>query len=46
VIAALTFVICEPYAVLDRIQLLSDIQQQSELLVTNDPPFQAPYTLQ
>jgi len=46
VIGALTFVICEPYAVLDRIQLLSDIQLQSELLVTNDPPFQAPYTLQ
>jgi len=46
VIGALTFVVCEPYAVLDRVQLLSDIQQQSEFLVTNDPPFQVPYTLQ
>lgn len=46
VLAALTFALCEPYAILDRAQLVSDIAQQTVFLVTNNPPFEVPYTIQ
>lgn len=45
-IGAATFALGEPYAILDRAQLVSDIAQQSAFLVTNSPPFQVPYTIQ
>ncbi len=45
-LAALTFAILEPYAILDRAQLVSDIGQQTTFLVTNNPPFEVPYTIQ
>jgi len=46
VVGALTFVVFEPYAVIDRKQLLSDITTQSNILVTNTPPFSVPFTIQ
>ena len=45
-IAAVSFVVLEPYAVLDRTQLLSDLAQQTSIIVTNNPPFGVPYTIQ
>ncbi len=46
VIAAVTFVVCEPYAVLDRQKLLSDIAEQSSILVTNTTGYGVPYMVQ
>lgn len=46
IMAAVTFALCEPYAILDRQQLVKNIAEQTRLLVTNDPPFGAPYTIQ
>ncbi len=46
VIAALVFVVCEPYAVLDRSQLLSDIAGQTRMLVTNDTGYGTPFMVQ
>jgi YYY domain-containing protein len=46
VIAAVVFVVCEPYAVLDRNQLLSDIAEQTRILVTNDTGYGVPYMVQ
>jgi YYY domain-containing protein len=45
-IAALTFCILEPYGVLDRTQLLHDLGDQTTFLVTNNPPFEVPFTIQ
>jgi YYY domain-containing protein len=45
-IGGITFIVCEPYAVLDRQALLIDLQQQTSILVSNDPPFGVPYTIQ
>ncbi|MBV9280737.1 MAG: glycosyltransferase family 39 protein, partial [Chloroflexi bacterium] len=45
-VAAITFVVCEPYAILDRATLVRDITEQSNILVTNTPPFGVPYTIQ
>lgn len=45
-LAAITFTVLEPYAILDRSQLVTDIAQQTQFLVTNNPPFQVPYTIQ
>ena len=44
VVAAVVFAICEPYAILDRQQLVQDISTQSNILVTNNPPFYVPFT--
>jgi uncharacterized membrane protein len=46
VIAAFVFALCEPYALLDRTQLVHDISEQTTFLVTNDPPFVVPFTIQ
>ncbi len=46
VIAGLSFAVFEPYAVLDRTQLFADLSQQTIFLVTNNPPFVVPYTIQ
>ncbi|GAC1508066.1 MAG: hypothetical protein NVS2B16_04320 [Chloroflexota bacterium] len=45
-IAALVFAIADPYAILNRSQLIADIQAQQTYLVTNDPPFVVPFTIQ
>jgi YYY domain-containing protein len=45
-VAALTFCILEPYGVLDRTQLLHDLGDQTTFLVTNNPPFEVPFTIQ
>jgi 4-amino-4-deoxy-L-arabinose transferase-like glycosyltransferase len=45
-IAALAFALLDPYAILERHTLVADVAQQSQLLVTNNPPFGAPYTIQ
>jgi len=45
-LAAFVFAVCEPYALLDRAKLVSDIAQQQTWLVTNNPPFQVPFTIQ
>lgn len=45
-VAAASFVLFEPYAVLDRGQLLGDLAQQTTYLVTNSPPFEVPFTIQ
>ena len=46
VIAAVTFVVCEPYALLDRSQLLSDIAGQTRMLVTNTTGYGTPFMVQ
>lgn len=46
IIAAVTFGIFEPYAILDRSQLLKDLGEQTTFLVTNNPPFSVPFTIQ
>jgi YYY domain-containing protein len=46
VVAAITFVLCEPYAVLDRGQLLSDIAGQTSILVTNTTGYGTPFMVQ
>ena len=45
-VAALTFAVCEPYAILDRSQLVHDIAEQTSILVNNDGSFGVPYTIQ
>jgi len=45
-LAAAVFAVCDPYAILDRQTLVADIAQQQIFLVTNDPPFAVPYTIQ
>jgi YYY domain-containing protein len=46
VVAAATFAVFEPYALLDRAQLLHDISAQTVFLVNNNPPFSVPFTIQ
>ena len=46
IIGALTFVVCEPYAVLDRAQLLNDIAGQTRMLVTNTTGYGTPFMVQ
>lgn len=46
VIGAVTFVFCEPYAVLERTQLLSDIAGQTSILVTNTTGYGTPFMVQ
>jgi uncharacterized membrane protein len=45
-VAGVVFAVCESYGILDRSLLLRDIAEQNSLLVTNNPPFGVPYTLQ
>lgn len=45
-VALATFAICEPYGILDHQSLVNDVVQQSNLLVSNNPPYGAPYTIQ
>lgn len=45
-VAALSFALFEPYGVLDRATLLRDIAEQNSFLVSNNPPFGVPFTIQ
>ncbi|MGH2442212.1 MAG: glycosyltransferase family 39 protein, partial [Chloroflexota bacterium] len=45
-IAALAFAILEPYGLIDRSLLVANIAQQNTYLVTNNPPFEVPFTIQ
>ncbi|HEX8919255.1 MAG TPA: DUF2298 domain-containing protein [Chloroflexota bacterium] len=45
-IGAAVFAVLEPYAIIDRTQLVSDIAQQTQFLVSNNPPFSVPFTIQ
>lgn len=45
-VSAIVFAIFEPYAILDRSTLIANIAEQSRILVTNNPPFGVPYTIQ
>ncbi len=45
-IGGISFALLEPYAILDRAQLFKDIGEQTIFLVTNNPPFVVPYTIQ
>jgi YYY domain-containing protein len=46
VIGAVAFAVFEPYALLDRTLLFTDVSQQSTIIVSNNPPYVVPYTFQ